>query len=211
MEKDCTHVPDTEILNGDLEVVAERIAKPYHFDVPEIFSDQLSRDEPVFARGSDKATIVWYLPVRGDSQIFGWHHRQRPMIPTYNVTINNDVMEIRTTASRDRIADAKMELDAVVAQIGEYLPGVKKVLDIYTPRFKEFAKNKLLERYKELMANKDAADALSALAVPVRKRTDEIAKTFVNPVRKSVPIPDNPKAVTTRFLNSRHMMTSWGR
>jgi hypothetical protein len=116
------------------------------------------------------------------------------MMPTYTVEVNNDVMEIKTTALRDRIADAKTAVDAVIAQIGEYLPNVKRILETYTPRFKQFAKSKLLDRYNELRANAQATRALANIAVPVRKRTDDVAKTFVNPVRKQVPIPDTPKA-----------------
>ena len=194
MEKECVRVSDSEILAGDLDVLAERIAKPYHFDVPEYFVDQLTRDEPVFQRGSDKATIVWHLPVRGDAQIFGWHGAHRPLTPTYNVEIKDDVMAITTTAARDKIAKAKDGLDAVVGQLDQYFPEVKRLLLIFNPRFVSFAKDKLVERHKELIANQQANDALAALAVPVRKRTDEVAKTFVNPVRKAVPVPDVARA-----------------
>ena len=46
MERQCVQVSDEEILTSDLEELSQQIAKPYHFDVPDVLVDQLSRDEP---------------------------------------------------------------------------------------------------------------------------------------------------------------------
>ena len=115
-------------------------------------------------------------------------------MPVYHVTFDNSVMVISTNAARDRIADSKKTVDDIIAQIDQYLPDVKHVLEIYNPRFAEFAKTALEKRKYELLANQKSNQALSELAVPVRKRTDEVAKVFVPPARKTIPIPASSKA-----------------
>jgi hypothetical protein len=193
MLKDCNALSDADILSSDLETLSQQVARPYHFDVPDILTDQLSRDEPIFQRNSNDADIIWYIPIRGDEKIFGYFHRNSPFSPVYPVKFKNGVMIIRTTVSRDRIADAKKSLDAIVQQIGEYLPNVKKILEIYNPRFSQSAKRDLENRRSELLANQKANETLALLAVPVRKRTDEVAQTFVPPARKTIPIPASSK------------------
>ena len=54
MERKCIEVSDDEVLTSSLEELSQQIAKPYHFDIPDVLVDQLSRDEPVFTRDSDK-------------------------------------------------------------------------------------------------------------------------------------------------------------
>jgi hypothetical protein len=103
-------------------------------------------------------------------------------------------MVISTNAARERIADSKKTVDDVVAQVDKYLPEVKRVLETYNPRFDQLAMSVFERRKSELRANQLANEALSQIAVPVRKRTDEIAKVFVPPARKTIPIPATSKA-----------------
>jgi len=194
MERQCAQVSDDEILTSNLEELSQQIAKPYHFDVPNVLADQLSRDEPVFTRDSEIAHLTWYIPIRGDHRILGYFHQNSPLSPVYTVEFENGVMVISTTPVRDRIADSKKTVDDIIAQVGQYLPGVKSVLEIYNPRFAQFAKSALEKRKSEILANRKANEALSQLAVQVRKRTDEVAKVFVPPARKTIPIPATSKA-----------------
>jgi hypothetical protein len=154
----------------------------------------MSRDEPVFTRNSDKAHLKWYIPIRGDWRILGYFHSNSPLSPVYDVTFEDGVMVISTNVARDQIADSKKTVDAIIAQIEQYLPDVKRVLEIYNPRFASCAATALEKRKSDLLANQKAKEALSKLAVPVRKRTDEIAKVFVPPARKMIPIPPTSKA-----------------
>ena len=198
MEKDCARVSDAEVLSADLVALSERLAKPFCFDAPEIFAERLTHDEAEFV--GDKATITWYIPIRGDERILGLYHRHSPISPVYTVNFSSGVMSAQTTVRRERIADAKQGIDAIVAHIGEYLPEIRRILEIFNPRFTEFARNQLDKRRGELLANEKAKDSLSALGIPVRKRTDEVANTFVNPTRKTIPIPDSPKATPDPVL-----------
>src|SRR5690349_13897931 len=83
MERQCAQVSDEEILMSNLEELSQQIGRPYHFDVPDVLVDQLSRDEPVFARDSNKALVTWYIPIRGDHRILGYFHRSSPLSPVY--------------------------------------------------------------------------------------------------------------------------------
>ena len=89
MEQQCVQVSDDEILTSNLEELSQQIAKPYHFDVPDVLFDQLSRDEPVFTRDSDLAHLKWYIPIRGDHRILGYFHRDSPLWPAYTVEIDD--------------------------------------------------------------------------------------------------------------------------
>lgn len=194
MERECAAIPDSTLVTADLDALSQTIAAKYAFDIPDVLADQLSYDEPVFTRGNDKPLVVWHVPVRGDATILGMHHRNSPLSPVYSVTVDNGVMSIRTNPQRDRIADGKKTVDDIVAQIREYLPDVARALTSFNERFAQFARSPLEKRRDELRANQKASEALAQLGVPIRKRTDEIAKTFVPPARKQILIPDSPKS-----------------
>ena len=203
MERECAGIPDSTILTADLDELSQTIASKYQFDIPDILADQLSYDEPVFTRDNNMALVVWHIPVRGDATILGMNHRNIPFSPVYRVTIENSVMSIRTNPQRDRIADGKKTVEDIVKQISEYLPGVAWALREFNGRFAQFARSPLQERREELLANQKANEALAQLGVPIRKRTDEVAKAFVSPARKQIPIPDSPKTADVPVLEMK--------
>jgi hypothetical protein len=194
MEHECVGIADSTVLTADLDTLSQTIAANYLFDIPDVLVDQLSYEEPVFTRGNDKPLVVWHIPIRGDATILGMNHRNTPLSPVYSVIVDNGVMSIRTNPQRDRIGDGKKTVDDIVAQIRNYLPDVTRALTSFNERFAQFARLALEKRRDELRANQKANEALAQLGVPIRKRTDEIAKTFAPPNRKQIPIPDSPKS-----------------
>jgi hypothetical protein len=194
MERHCAEVTDEDVLTRDLGELSQQIAKPYIFEIPELLLDQLSRDEPVFTRGSDKARLNWYIPVRGDYRILGYYHRNRPSSPRYQVGFQSGALVIWSDVARDRILNSKQSVDDVVIHIDQYLPDVRRILDIYSIRFAQFAKSILGKRLSDLKANEKARETLLQIPVPVRRRADEIAEAFLPPARKVIPIPPTAKS-----------------
>lgn len=189
MERQYADVSDEKILSGDIDELSRRIAMPFQFDVPDVLVNELKRDETTFDRNSANARITWYIPIRGDYNILGYNHRNSPLSPVYTVSFENNTMVVTTNTDRDRITDSKKTIDAILVQIEEYLPGVKQVLEIYNARLIQFARLALEERLADILAIQKAQSAISQLAVPVRKRADEVAKVFTPPARKKAPAP----------------------
>ncbi|SFJ00903.1 hypothetical protein [Planctomicrobium piriforme] len=195
MERECAGISDDIVLSADLNTLSQNIAEKYLFDIPDILADQLSYEEPVFTRGNEKAIVVWHIPIRGDATILGMYDRSSPLSPVYDVTVDNGVILVRTNPHRDRITDGKKVVDNILAQVGDYLPDVAKSLTHFNDRFAQFARLPLEKRRDELQANQKAKETLSQIGVPIRKRTDDIAKAFVPPARKQISVPDSSQSV----------------
>lgn len=204
VENDAARVSDDEILTSDLDIISERLAIPYHFDVPEVSYDQLSADPPSFPRGSDQGEIVWCIPVTGDGAILGFYHRNQPLDPQYRATVSDGMVEIRTRVFRNRIQDARREIGTAIDQIKQYLPPVQSILREYNKRFAQFAKSVMERRKGELLANERAIENFVSLGIPIRKRNDEVAQVFVPVQRKVIAIPDCPKELEQNpFIQQR--------
>lgn len=195
LERRCKAVSDDRILNTDLHVLAEEISKPSFFDIPQVHLDQISADEPVFAREGKEAIVRFYVPVTGDPLILSYHGRNSPYIPTYTADTEKDCIKFTVSVGSHEIGEAKRKLDDFVGQIKQYYPEVEQSLRQFNPRFVEAAETAFKNRHHGLMANKSAAASFTSLDIPIRKRQDEVAAVYVPVARKPIQLPDSPKAI----------------
>src|SRR5216683_2848197 len=75
-------LPETDFDAANKQHICELIAAKFCFpEMPEFATGQIERDEPIFAQGSERASVNVYFPFKGDVSLFVLYHRSRPLSP----------------------------------------------------------------------------------------------------------------------------------
>jgi hypothetical protein len=195
VEAECRRLTNEEILEEEVEVLAERIAQRFYLDVPSFLFDQAYAEEPELTSENSFAIVRLHIPVKGDGSLLRCYSMYSPVTGDFQsrqMSISEGVFSLRIVTQKSRIVEDTTKYKQEIVDLSErYLGGIAHIVKHHlNPQLLKAAKDVLERRRSELKANETAREAFASLGLPIKKRTDEVAQAFVPEKRRELELPE---------------------
>lgn len=186
-------MPEAEIAGADLNLLAEKIANRFAFDLPEVDTakEKIAVEPMRPISGDPTISTRFHIPVRGDAMLLGCYHGHKP-IGAPPVTVEEGKIIVQVNVAKDQSHRAEKGMRDFLTLIENYFGNVRQAAGVINPKFKERALMELEHRLRDIKVTDAAMDRVQNLGYPIFKRNNDVALAFVPVVPKALLLPPTP-------------------
>lgn len=191
-------LPEGE-LGEELDELLERMASQFDYpNAPTVLGDEWAMEDVEFAEGNHTCFVRVFIPFKGDPMMFKMCEHSSPLGGKQFDIVGQELVgkyEVHRTQI-DQL-DGKVEKD--IEFLNKWLAAVSPAIPRYNQSLREYAKNEIEKRRKQLKVRDEATEKLKASG-RIRKRNDGTEKVIL-PVKRKPIHTTQPKAASKLVRN----------